>query len=95
MLEIRYAKDTGLITAWAGSPEHRGGHLKAREGEGITVVDCPTPIHPSKNYLIIDGKLKLIKEPEPIRDLATEIDEITATLKREGLIKINKHEGLQ
>lgn len=69
MLEVRYKKDTGEITALAGSPRFTGGHLESKDGEEIVVLDCLNPVHPPGNYLVIDGQLKLVKEPEPVVSL--------------------------
>ena len=65
MLEIRYIEDTGKITAWAGSPDFEGGHLQAKVGEKIILIDCGNPDGSPSDYLIIDGALKRVKQPEP------------------------------
>lgn len=62
MLEIRYIRDTGVITAWAGSPKFTGGHLEPKDGEEIIVIDSPAPSGPPGDYLIVDSSLVRIKE---------------------------------
>lgn len=81
MLEVRYKPNSGEITAWAGSPGFTGGHLEPREGEEIIVLDCPTPSSMASDYLIIDGELVRVNEPEPPRDLVAEIDVLTARVE--------------
>lgn len=71
MLEVRYIKDTGVITAWAGSPEFTGGHLEPKDGEEIIVIDCPNPEYNSSQYLIVNDQLELqplLPPPEPNPD---------------------------
>lgn len=84
MLEVRYIKNTGMITAWAGGPTPTfvGGHLGTKEGEEIMVIDVPTPTCSPGDYLIVDGQLKLVKEPELPRDLVAEIDKLDIRLKK-------------
>lgn len=81
MLEVKYEKNTGVITAWAGSPEHTGGHLKPKPNEKIIVLDIPNPEKPSSAYLV-DNNL-LIDNPdyiEPIT-LRDEIDKLKAKIE--------------
>jgi len=63
MLEVRYIESTGVITAWASSSEFTGGHLESKDGQNIIVLDCHSPTSLPGDYLIIDGKLVLTKEP--------------------------------
>lgn len=87
MLEVRYIKETGKITAWAGSPELTGGHLKPKDGEEIIVLDEFNPAGDPQDYSIVDGKL-VYTEPASPRDALAEIDEIKERLSLiEGGIK--------
>lgn len=85
MLEIRYKKDTGEITASASSPKFTGGHLELKEGERIAVLDIPTP-ETMEAWLYDEKKKALIPNPdyvEPvIRDPLTEIDALEARIKK-------------
>lgn len=81
MLEVRYIEATGVITGWAGSPGHEGGHLRAKSGEKIIVIDCPTPKYPPDHYLIVAGQLELINPPTPARDLVTEMNDLKARVE--------------
>ncbi len=80
MLEVRYIKETGAITAWAGSPGFTGGHLEPKDGEEVIVIDCPTPDGSSGEYLVTDGQLVHVKELTPPRNLAAEIDDLKARM---------------
>ncbi len=84
MLEIRYKKDTGVITASASSPEFMGGHLKPKIGEKIALLDIPSP--EEMRALIYDEATKtLVNNPAYTkflpRDLAAEIDELKTEIK--------------
>ena len=85
MLEIRYKKVTKELTGWWFN--RRGKHkakLKNRPNQAIATLDIPVPDKPLGAWLF-DGD-KLIPnpdyiEPEPPRDLATEIDELKAEVE--------------
>ncbi|MBA7579994.1 hypothetical protein ES708_21880 [subsurface metagenome] len=71
MLEVKYIQKTGIITAWAGSPEHIGGHFEPEAGEAVAVLDIPNPEKPSSAYLYDEATQTLIPnldyvEPEPL-----------------------------
>lgn len=85
MLEVKYIIETGEITAWAGSPEHTGGHYEPGEGEAVAVLDIPNPEKPSFAYLYDEATESLIDnpdyvEPELARDPLAEIDKINKKL---------------
>ena len=91
MLEVRYNKNTKELTGWWGN--RLGNHevkLKNRPDETIVMLDIPIP-DKSLDAWLFDGE-KLIPnpdyvKPEPVRDLATEIDEIKGKLNL--LISLN------
>lgn len=66
MLEIKYLEATGILIAWAGSPEHEGGHLEAQSGEQIAVIDCPVPEKPPSAWLYDESTQSLIPNPDYI-----------------------------
>jgi len=80
MLEVKYIIETGVINAWAASPEHTGGHYEPEAGEAVAVLDIPTPEKPLAAYLYDEATESLIPnpdyvEPEP-SDLQAQIDEM-------------------
>lgn len=87
MLEVKYIQETGVITAWAGSPEHTGGHYEPEAREAVAVLDIPAPEKPCSAYLFHFGTQSLIDnpdyvEPEPPRDPLTEIDNLKARVEK-------------
>lgn len=64
MLEVKYIKTTGIITAWAGSPEHEGGHYEPESGEAVAVLDIPNPEKPSGAYLYNEATQTLMDNPD-------------------------------
>jgi len=85
MLEIRYNADTKELTGWWA--DRHGNHkvkLKNRPDEAMAEVDTPIP-DKSLGAWLYDG-VKLIpnpeyKEPEPPRDLLSEIDALKAEVE--------------
>jgi len=80
MLEVRYDKNTKLLTGWWGS--RHGNHevkLKNRPNEKIVNLDIPIPDKPLDAWLY-DGKKLTANpayvEPIPPRDYLSEIDEL-------------------
>lgn len=87
MLEVKYKKNTGVIMAWAGSPEHIGGHYKPKASEAVVVLDIPNPEKPSSAYLVDEATQSLIDnpdytEPKPPRDPLAEIDELKTRVEK-------------
>lgn len=84
MLEIRYDKSTKVVTAWCAD-ENQFGNL-SREGHAIVVLDIPIPEKSCLAYLYDEATEGLVEnsdyvEPEPSRDLATEMDEMKARVE--------------
>jgi|TARA_Y100000310_G_C20576788_1_gene760841 hypothetical protein len=82
MLEIRYNKDTKVLTAWCADANRFGNLDRGREAEVVKVLDRGLPDKPMQTWLYDTDKKKLIAnpdyiEPEPPRDLKTEIDDLT------------------
>jgi len=86
MLEVKYIIETGVITAWAGSPEQTGGHYEPEASEAVAVLDIPNPEKGCEAYLYDEATQTLIPnpdyvEPEPVRDLATRVSELETKVK--------------
>lgn len=87
MLEVKYIEATGVIVAWAGSPEHTGGHYEPEPGEAVAILDIPNPKKPCSAYLYDEATQGLIDnpdyvEPGPPRDLGAEIDETKTEVEK-------------
>jgi len=83
MLEIRYDKNTKVVTAWCGDSESFGNLDRGRDNETTMVLDVPLPRKHCLAYLYDNIKKKLVDnpnyvEPSSLRDLAKEIDELKA-----------------
>ena len=84
MLKIRYNKQTKEVTGWWGN---RFGNeevkLKNRPDEIIVMLDIPIPNKPLEAWLFDDMLIPNpgYSEPEPVRDLAAEIDDLKAKVK--------------
>ena len=83
MIEIRYIKNTGELTAWCGDPKQFGNLARNRPQEATAILDVDVPPKPINAY-IYNG-ITLVKnddytEPKPARDLAKEIDGIKERL---------------
>lgn len=81
MLELRYNTDTKQVTGWCGD-ETAFGNLE-REGHTVVILDIPIPEKVSLAYLFDEATQSLIDnpdyiEPEPVKDLEAEIDELKA-----------------
>ena len=89
MLEIRYQKKTGLVTAWWG--DRHGNHeakLKNRPNETMAMLDIPIPDKPLDAWLFDSGKL--IPNPDYIEQkqtisLLARVKELEARLSRAGV----------
>lgn len=81
MLEVRYKTDTKKLTAWCADTK-QFGNLN-REGHTVIILDIPIPNKPMEALLYDEATQTLIDnpdyvEPEPVRDLRAEIDELKA-----------------
>jgi len=91
MIEIRYNKNTRKLTGWWGS--RFGNHevkLKNRPDEAMAMLDIPIPDKPLGAWLFDSNKLipnPDYVEPEPVRDLEAEIDELRARVEEIGIIR--------
>lgn len=76
-LQIRYHNITKQVTGWRSEP--RFGTMGDRDGETIIEVTAPKDL--SGGWLYANGAMILNSnyvEPEPVRDLATELDALKA-----------------
>lgn len=86
MIEIRYKKDTGILTGWWS--DRFGNHkkkLKYHPNEAIVKLDIPIPNKPLKAWLY-DGE-SLVDNPDYVelalpRNPMAEIDELKARIQR-------------
>ena len=84
MLKIRYNLETGLLSGWTDI-EAEFGDLQPREREDVAVLDIIKPDVSDYEELafIKDGLAPSGKKPlQPVRDLATEIDELRAEIEK-------------
>ena len=87
MLEILYDKTTKEVRAW-NADDAVQGNFKPKGGQEVVIWNIPIPSFDSGEYkvnvtnqTVVDGNPSYV-EPEPPRDLATEIDEIKAEIKK-------------
>ena len=85
MLEIRYIKTNGKVTAWCANKSRFGKLDRGRSEETTTILDIPIPDKPLKAWLYNNGTQSLVANPDyikpaPPKDFAAEIDELRARL---------------
>lgn len=87
MLKIRYNTESYLLSGWE-EDEAKFSELIARQGEKVALLPLPKPdVDDYEYYLYIDGELidnpdKQPQQPEPVRDLAKELDELKAEVEK-------------
>uniref|UniRef100_A0A6M3KHB7 Uncharacterized protein n=1 Tax=viral metagenome TaxID=1070528 RepID=A0A6M3KHB7_9ZZZZ len=90
MLEVRYDKKTGELTAWCGDDKQFGNLDKGRIDEVIVLLDTPVPKKLISALLYDKATNKLINNPNYIepkdRYPLAEIDDLKAKLVAAGVI---------
>lgn len=80
MLEVLYDIATKEVRAWNGD-DSVPGHFKPKEGQAVVILPIAPPDFESDIYFVDLDNQQVIGnpdyvEPEPVRDLAKEIDEL-------------------
>lgn len=70
MLEVRYIKDTGVVTGWCGDEKQFTNLDRGRDTEAIVLLDIPIPAESCGTYLFDKATQTLVNNPEfPSPDL--------------------------